>query len=404
MDIIQLQHNHVIACPEMVKLTIGEHKGHWANIAFTVCLKSEERCLTEEAYEIEGSYYHKSEFDSYNIVYDNYQNQYDFDSNCLYGYIKWNEEGHFSVDADYVEYRGDYYISEYVAEDFGIHYCSDCENHYHEDNGCDCSNECERYCFEYHSDNRKDFSENSKYRIGFEVEKEDICQRDEEYAIDLFAETGWAKEEDGSLGSGGFELVSPVLPLAIDLPVQDQSVITDSIYDVRSYINAEYSKRCGGHINISQDGLSSKELLTSFSGYLPLFYAIYQNRIDNTYAKAKSIKHYIHEWDKYSSFHCKGNGVLEIRIFPAVKNDTNLLWRAELLRLILANPTSSNKKALEQIANHKNSLHLHLRKVFNSQDLLAKVKLFALYAKQFDDINIKQKTINHSVVKILKAA
>ncbi len=407
MEIIQLKDNQVIEClGELVQITIGSYEGNWTSEGNTTLLESGERCINDEAYEINGNYYHEEEFDENGIVYDHFHEEYAFEDDCHYGHIGRFETGHFSTYSDYVRYEDEYYLNYEVAESHGIYYCSDCDENYHIDYGCSCSDDddCDSYCFDYHSGNRRDYSEGSIFKIGFEVEKEDEEARNSQYAFELFSETGWAKEHDGSLGCGGFELISPTLPLDIECPIYEQQNITKAINNVKNYIDAAYSKRCGGHINISQQDVSSMELLEGISGYLPLFYAIYQHRLNNTYSKAKSLKTYIKDIDKYSSFHCKRNGVLEIRIFPAVRNETNLLWRAELLRLILAKPTTSHKAALEQIANPKNSLHQHLTKLFNTQELFSKVKLFAQYAKQFDEINIKQKTVNHNLSKLLKAA
>ena len=408
METIKLNNGQLIDCMvSLVEITIGDYSGYWAREDDSVTLYSGEIGLIEECDCIDGDYYHPEEFDTYDIVYDNYLEEYSFMNDCYYGYLNNGEMGYFSTDSDYVYFNDTYYINERVAERHEIYYCCDCGEHYYSDNGCDCDEEDENhddYCFNYHSGNRKDISGDSVYKIGFEVEKEDSEIKSLSYANNLFQETKWAKETDGSLDKTGFELISPVFPLDIKTPLYSQKVITDSIELVKSHINADYSRSCGGHINISQQGLSSKELLETISGYLPLFYSIYQNRVGNTYAKAQSLKIYLGESDKYRAFNAKYNGVLEIRIFPAVKNVENLLWRAELLRLILHSPTNNHKKALENISNPNNELHQHLRKVFTPIELLKKVKLFLMYAKQYDKANIKQQVINRSIVKILKVA
>lgn len=407
METIQLKNGQLIDCVvSLVEITIGDYSGYWAREDDSVTLYSGEIGLSEECYCIDGNYYHPEEFEKYDIVYDHYSEEYSSMDDCYYGYLNNGEMGYFSHDSDYVYYNDTYYINSRVAERHDIYYCSDCDEYYYSDNGCDCEEEDDYYgcCFNYHSDNREDISSGSVYKIGFEVEKEDSEIKSSTYANDLFQETKWAKENDGSLDNTGFELISPVFPLDTKTTLYSQSVIIDSVALVKNHINADYSTSCGGHINISQQGLSSKELLETISGYLPLFYSIYQNRIGNTYSKAQSLKIYLSESDKYRAFNAKHNGVLEIRIFPAVKNVENLLWRAELLRLILNSPTDNHKKALEIISNPKNELHQHLRKVFTPIELLKKVKLFLKYAKQYDKANIKQQVLNRSIIKILKVA
>jgi hypothetical protein len=51
------------------------------------------------------------------------------------------------------------------------------------------------------------------YIVGLEVEKEDYDLSRKGLAWKLLQETGWARERDGSLDTGGFELVSPLLPI-----------------------------------------------------------------------------------------------------------------------------------------------------------------------------------------------
>ena len=64
----------------------------------------------------------------------------------------------------------------------------------------------------YHQGFRRDYTDsNTKYTIGFEVEKEDTYVV-ESYPLDDVDETGWCREEDSSLDDG-FELVSPTYDL-----------------------------------------------------------------------------------------------------------------------------------------------------------------------------------------------
>lgn len=405
MEIIELESNQVIRCDELVKITIGTYEGDWTSRDNVTSLRSGEICLSDEAIEVNSEYYHEEEFDTWGIVYDNYEDCYSFSDDCFYGYIDGHgTSGYFSVDADYLVWGSNYYIHSGVAEYYGIYHCNDCETTYNinaEDCGCE-----DDYCFSYHSGNREDFSKDSIYKIGFEIEKEDEEQKEYGYARDLFDSTGWAKETDGSLGSDGFELVSPILPLDLSKAVYEQDCLISSIDEVKNYINADYSKRCGGHINLSCRGLSSSDMLLKFKGYMPLFYAIYQSRVENKYCTAKKFCDYIKYAEKYLAFNCKSNnqGILEIRIFPAVKNVANLLWRAELIRIMLANPTESYKKALEQVSNPKNELCKHLSRVFNQSQLLEKQRLFAKYTQQFENFTFKQRVVNRNLRKTLQAA
>lgn len=165
--------------------------------------------------------------------------------------------------------------------------------------------------------------------FGFEAEKQDYNYRDKHNAIKLAFETGFKKERDGSLGDGGFELISPILPLYND------SVINTAIDSVKDLLKAETSDRCGGHFNISMNGVSSREILKKVKGSLPIFYSIYENRLTNTYCKAERFSTYLRSPRKYQSFYLKNEQILEFRIFPAIKNETILRNRIELMRIVL---------------------------------------------------------------------
>lgn len=165
--------------------------------------------------------------------------------------------------------------------------------------------------------------------FGFEAEKQDYNYRDMHNAIKLAFETGFKKERDGSLGDGGFELISPVLPLYND------SVINTAIDSVKDILKADTSDRCGGHFNISMNGVSSREILKKVKGSLPIFYSIYENRLTNTYCKAERFSTYLRSPRKYQSFYLKNEQILEFRIFPAIKNESILRNRIELMRIVL---------------------------------------------------------------------
>lgn len=422
MEIMQINDIRVIITNDrLIKITIGTYKGAWVQKNDTQILKSDKRCLKTEAYLIEGNYYHMMEFERNEIVYDHHYNNHTFMDKCHYGFVSRNVEGYFHEDAEHEYFEDTYYINASVMNSHNIYYCADCEVTYNQVNSeCGCDTECDNYNDEdedenhtdndvreynfcYHSNNREDHSNNSIYKIGFEVEKEDVAQCKQGYARDLFEATGWAKEHDGSLGTGGYELVSPVFPLNIDKKVSTQWKLNSSIDNVANYINASYSKACGGHINISKQGLDSYALLTRISGYIPLFYALYENRLENHFSQAKKLSTYINNSDKYGAFHCKLNGVLEIRIFPAVKDVSNLLWRTELIRLILKYETTNYKCALGYINSPNSELNQHLRKIFSTEKLMRKAKLFAHYAQYYERVSIDKKIINRSLSKLMVA-
>lgn len=290
--------------------------------------------------------------------------------------------------------RGDYYIivNEEFYQDFyaanyhGLYRCVECDN-WSDDRCCwDCNNEKvenEGYLFEYHSDNRCDKSKDSQFKIGFEVEKEDESVFETDYAEELFNTTGWAKEKDSSLGDGGYELVSPIFNL------MDNDAITRSILEVDELVNAKFSNRCGGHINISDSDKTPCEMLRAIGAYMPLLYAIYPKRLTNTYCKAKKLERLFSDADKYQAIAIKSNR-LEIRIFPAVRSVRNLLWRAELVRIMIAGYGKTYEQILKDMIDNTSALHGHLRDIYTINEINDRAAKYKKYVSEIEEIELIQ--------------
>lgn len=226
--------------------------------------------------------------------------------------------------------------------------CQDTDNilnrddaYFNENEGCYYEERPEEYVRDYHNDtnvHKVTFTENPKFFIGYEIEKEDQDVK-ESMLIDEFEEScpEWRKEKDGSLSDNkGYELVSPCFELNTD---EIKKVISSD--DVlMSHVNAKIdTDTCGGHINISEKGLTGKELFEKIEGYTPLFHALYYKRIDKNWSKAKSNKELKDCREKYQSVRIHSNRC-EYRIISAVPNLDTLMWRTELFNIILNNPTS----------------------------------------------------------------
>ncbi len=67
--------------------------------------------------------------------------------------------------------------------------------------------------------------------------------------------------------------------------------------------------------------------------------------------------------DKYQAVCMKRNRI-EFRIFPAVKNLEQLVWRAELIQLFDLNRCESESEVLSTICDPNSDLNKHLRKVY----------------------------------------
>lgn len=247
----------------------------------------------------------------------------------------------------------------------------------------------------YHSLPRHDFSNEYRYRIGFEVEKEDVDLVQSEKASSILVRSHWCKERDSTLnGSTGFELVSPILALTPTL-----GAIRDSIEKLGAkYIDAHTSSRCGGHIHVSDSKRSVDILFDECSGYFPLLYAMYSQRIGGSYSSAKAKSQYKLERRSHDGALNITQRTLEFRIFPSPKSVAALLFRAKLLRLMLTNPRRGSDLVQKDLANSKSKLSQHLREVYrtdeNYQHLFSR---FMNYAQTIEGDYLEQLYITPSV-------
>ena len=207
--------------------------------------------------------------------------------------------------------------------------------------------------------------------FGFEAEKQDYNFRDMHNAIKLACETGFKKERDGSLGDGGFELISPVLPLNND------ALINEVISPIREMLNSETTDKCGGHFNVSMVGTTSREMIKKIKGSLPIFYSIYSKRLDNSYCRAYQFATYLRSPRKYQAFYLKNNDILEFRIFPAIKNEQMLKNRIQLMRIIFNELYGSTpNKVIVSMATKNSSLYNFMLNIVCGGDIeKLKIKL-----------------------------
>lgn len=258
---------------------------------------------------------------------------------------------YLAPDGDYYDYEAlcnsNYVIMENGdIEDLDSVYYWESDGEYHYE-----PEPTEQYVRDYHHDTsvkKVTFSENPKFFIGFEIEKEDKEVK-ESIDIDDFEDENpnWRKEKDGSLDDeSGYELISPCYELNVDEIKKD----IESSKTIVEHINAKKSNSCGGHINISESGLTGKELFEKIEGYTPLFHALYYKRTETRYSKGKSNKDLKESGEKFQSVKIHSNRV-EYRIVSAVPNLNTLLWRARLLKYILENPTDSPIRAFHYIQN-----------------------------------------------------
>ncbi len=321
--------------------------------------------------------------------------------NCRYGYYSRSGHETWFDCSDCVHYDGEYYANDVVAEQHNIIYCDRNDDYVHRD---DIEEELTHNNADYQSLPRQDkTTDKTMVKIGFEIEKEDDDACEIHYK-ELYDKTSWAKENDGSLSSSnGYELVSPTFDLFTNAMDND----INGSEDLQTLINAEYSSNCGGHINISHSKYTPDELFEGMCGFVPLLYSMYENRLEKTYSQAKKKHVYFHVKDKYSSFYIKPNRV-ELRLPPAVKSVRNLLWRRDLMRIIMTNINASEVDVLKMIVNQKSKLYKHLRVIYTQSEVLSKIEKFIMYSKIYNNKvidpicikNIKCDGMNDSISEI----
>lgn len=219
------------------------------------------------------------------------------------------------------------------------------------------------------------------WNFGFEAEKMDSDYAETGNAIKLAHTTGFKKEYDGSLGSDGFELISPILPLF------NQQVINDAIAPVNDLLSASTDDKCGGHINLSNNSITSREILKGIKGSVPLLYSLYDKRMNNRYCQAKKFGTYLRNPSKYSALYVKNSSVLEVRLFPAIKNKKVLQNRIDLLRILTTEMFGKTpSRVIVEMATPTSQLHrLLLNQIFdgNFDKLVEKLRMFKRNAENF---------------------
>lgn len=243
----------------------------------------------------------------------------------------------------------------------------------------------------YHSLKRSTRS-SGNFNVGVEIEKEDLPIKVSATfkAIDLLTR-GWIKEYDGSLNGSGFELVSPVFDLFsndLENEINEHRVLEE-------HINASYSKRCGGHINISSSHHSPTELFNKLSGYLPLLYAMYPNRIRTTYSLAKKKKNYT-EGDHYAAVNILSNRI-EFRIFPAVANVAELMWRLKLIRYMCNNLGATENQVYSALKDESSELRAIIQEYYDNNCFNN-----VLYTNRFSAKTLESGRVASSILNLVK--
>jgi len=295
---------------------------------------------------------------------------------------------------DYAFYEGEWYDNSAQqryclvwAQDMNQLIHEDCA-YYHDGDGWYSyePDETEEYVRGYHNGSYQsiNFDNKSKYRIGYEIEKEDSEVLESINIQDFESNTDykWRKEKDGSLDDdSGYELISPTFEFNIDKifeHIESNDVLVE-------HINAKYSTSCGGHIHLSEKNLNGEQLFEKIKGYTPLLYALYYGRVDKNFCKGKANKDLAYENEKYQAIKIHHDRV-EFRIISAVINVKTLKWRTKLLMMILQNPTHDVIRAYYNVDTKFTKL---LKQTYTDSKLVDLKERFIKFTKQFEGIDIK---------------
>lgn len=310
--------------------------------------------------------------------------EYSLTDNAVYAYTGRYQE-YISSDIDHWEYDNEYYTHEgmqyhnlildnhgYVINLDQACFCVDIDNYVHEDD-CHYNDDTNEYYYYESSMPQKGMElkgyHNSRYKnkttkdtlisVGFEIEKEDIDIL-ENGDINDINNVDWDAEKDSSLGDGGYELVSAIYDL------NNTETMFSDFEEISNYINADFTDNCGGHINIRHASKDKYQFLESFKGYIPLIYAMYPKRVENTYCNSKKISEM--GCARYEAINMtKSNNIIELRIFRAVKNVEMLKFRVKFLQNILKKDLSVTK-VLYTLLNPHSELTQLLRTVYTTDN------------------------------------
>jgi hypothetical protein len=335
----------------------------------------------------DGNKFHADEADTHSIVWCESDSEWAHQDDCEYGWVDRRNEGYFIRDNN--EYchssRDDvYFMNSNVMHDRDYLWCERLNDYVHCDDYISDDDDDDDDCVRgYHHFSRVNAYERDtpKWTIGFEIEKEDRVAKTLNDANDIYSAMKWCHESDGSLDShSGFELVSPVFDM------YDQDMISKHFNHpyIKPLINAAFNhESCGGHINIASTMYTPSQLADGLSAFFPLLYSMYESRITKNYSKAKQKHQYFSSADKYSSVYIKSN-VVELRIFPAVRNVDNLQWRLDLVRIMVENINKSEIDVLRMMLNPRTRLHKLLAKVFTPEKIFEKSNLYIKYSEMYN--------------------
>jgi hypothetical protein len=246
--------------------------------------------------------------------------------------------------------------------------------------------------------------------IGFEVEKEDASARGKlAEARAIWRSLGCALKSDGSLSiNNGFEFVTPALPL------NEPDVIAQfmQLSFMKLAADANPTHKCGGHIHVSVPDAKSKTrsdypFQDNMMGWWPLLMSLAPRRLDGIYnyagfegSRLMSYADIAGRLDAISEklitgrrdgfrgnkknrnrqgiVTCQGVNHIEIRTFETPTSVEEMLFRANLVRVMAATPIVENDADKLLATMCSPDFYRLMRTFYSVEDLSCIYKLCAI--------------------------
>ena len=223
----------------------------------------------------------------------------------------------------YVGSAGDYYPVDETE------YCDHCGEYRVEGSSCcDCDDSADRiHDWDYTAPCTL-YRGSSPWLVGYEVEKSNVCGNScRGSSVDensLFA--AWVT--DSSCGVEG--VTHAYDPCDADMIAKFKSHVEEE--SALRQLESDHSRSCGGHVNISHSSFSGSELMDRFrEGPAALIYGLYRYRLGNSFCSDNRRLDDDFHAPKYSVARVRSNGVMEVRLFSAVRCPRTLLNRHKLM-------------------------------------------------------------------------
>lgn len=198
--------------------------------------------------------------------------------------------------------------------------------------------------------NMEDLSQGHRFRVGYEIEKNVFISRRGRTSAHRGDNVGSYRAFRGfeTDSSCGVEAITHVLPLSSSGTLYGD--VVNMFEEARNVIDSPSDRRCGGHINISVDGIdSSGELIERVRDNFSLLLAVFRKRLNNSFCSGNKTMRRDNFGAGRSMLAKKGNGLLEFRLPPQVKNVEQLLRRHRLLAIVMEHSFSDDSDNFDML-------------------------------------------------------